>query len=80
MYYIIAVFVIALPAIRIIMIILISFGIEDILITYKLAAAATVGIMLISAVLTQIPAYRIGTKKWRINKNSLIEYLYELEH
>ena len=79
-YYIIAVFVIALPAIRIIMIILISFGIEDILITYKLAAAATVGIMLISAVLTQIPAYRIGTKKWRINKNSLIEYLYDLEH
>ena len=26
----------------------------------------------------QIPAYRIGTKKWRINKNSLIEYLYDL--
>ena len=28
----------------------------------------------------QIPAYRIGTKKWRINKNSLIEYLYDLEN
>ena len=27
----------------------------------------------------QLPAYRIGKKKWRINKNSLIEYLYNLE-
>lgn len=27
----------------------------------------------------QIPAYRIGTKKWRINKSSLIKYLYSLE-
>ena len=28
----------------------------------------------------QLPAYRIGQKKWRINKQSLINYLYELEH
>lgn len=27
----------------------------------------------------QLPAYWIGKKKWRINKNSLIEYLYNLE-
>ena len=27
----------------------------------------------------QLPAYKIGQKKWRINKDSLIEYLYELE-
>ena len=27
----------------------------------------------------QLPAYRIGKKKWRVNKESLIEYLYELE-
>lgn len=27
----------------------------------------------------QLPAYRIGVKKWRINKSSLIEYLYNLE-
>ena len=28
----------------------------------------------------QLPAYRIGKKKWRINKNSLIGYLSRLEH
>ena len=28
----------------------------------------------------QLPAYRIGKKKWRINKNSLIDYLSRLEH
>lgn len=28
----------------------------------------------------QLPAYRIGSKKWRINKSSLIKYLYSLEH
>ena len=28
----------------------------------------------------QLPAYRIGEKKWRINKNSLIEYLHKLEN
>lgn len=28
----------------------------------------------------QLPAYRIGQKKWGINKQSLINYLYELEH
>ena len=27
----------------------------------------------------QLPAYRIGAKKWRINKSSLIKYLYSLE-
>ena len=27
----------------------------------------------------QLPAYRIGSKKWRINKSSLIEYLHSLE-
>lgn len=27
----------------------------------------------------QLPAYRIGSKKWRINKTSLIDYLYSLE-
>lgn len=27
----------------------------------------------------QIPAYRIGNKKWRVNKDSFIEYLKRLE-
>lgn len=27
----------------------------------------------------QLPAYRLGRKKWRINKNSLINYLTRLE-
>ncbi len=28
----------------------------------------------------QIPAYRIGNKKWRVNKDSFIEYLKRLEN